>query len=91
MLVKPVLLRKSGNEAGADSFLPLLILVIIRANPPKLVSNIQYISRFRGQNRLRSEAGYYFTNVVRGPAPGAATFRAPSRAPDLFFSRPRRC
>ena len=45
--------------------MPLLILVIIRANPPKLVSNVQYISRFRGQNRLRSEAGYYFTNVVR--------------------------
>lgn len=29
------------GEGGADKFLPLLIYVVIRANPPRLVSNVQ--------------------------------------------------
>jgi hypothetical protein len=75
--VPPDVLRRRGAEAaGADAFFPLLILAIIRANPPRLVSNVQYISRFRGQTRLRAEASYYFTNVVRLTAPTLAE-RAP--------------
>lgn len=62
---------------GADDFLPVLVYVLLRANPPQLASNIAYISRFRRSTRLVSEAAYFFTNVV-----SAATFleRADAKA-----------
>uniref|UniRef100_A0A7S3FZ12 VPS9 domain-containing protein n=1 Tax=Palpitomonas bilix TaxID=652834 RepID=A0A7S3FZ12_9EUKA len=48
---------------GADDFLPLLVLVLLRVNPPKLVSNVEYCIRFRHPSRLRGEAQYYLTNL----------------------------
>ncbi|CAO3624282.1 unnamed protein product [Mucor fragilis] len=58
------LMKHMEGDEGADVFLPLLIYVVIRANPPKLISNVQYISRFRNPDHLRSEAGYYLTNLM---------------------------
>ncbi|MCD7455085.1 Vacuolar protein sorting-associated protein 9A [Datura stramonium] len=52
------------NPPGADDFLPVLIYVTIKANPPQLHSNLLYIQRFRGQTRLVSEAAYFFTNIL---------------------------
>ncbi|KAK9767289.1 hypothetical protein K7432_003020 [Basidiobolus ranarum] len=52
-------------ETGADKFLPILIFVVLRANPERLVSNVQYISRFRRPEKLHAESEYYLTNLVR--------------------------
>ncbi|KAL5558320.1 hypothetical protein UlMin_034531 [Ulmus minor] len=56
----------ASNEhpPGADEFLPVLIYVTIKANPPQLYSNLLYIQRYRRQSRLVSEAAYFFTNML---------------------------
>ncbi|KAF9163397.1 hypothetical protein DFQ26_002557 [Actinomortierella ambigua] len=56
--------RSEGSAKGADTFLPILIYVVIRANPPHLVSNVQYISRFRNPEKLQAEAGYYLASLM---------------------------
>ena len=45
--------------------MPLLIYVVLQANPEHLVSNVQYILRFRNQDKLGGEAGYYLSSLVR--------------------------
>ncbi|GKV35143.1 hypothetical protein SLEP1_g43448 [Rubroshorea leprosula] len=56
----------SGNHVpgGADDFLPVIIYVTIKANPPQLHSNLKFIQLYRRQAKLISEAAYYLTNVV---------------------------
>ncbi|KAJ5595349.1 uncharacterized protein N7459_001557 [Penicillium hispanicum] len=58
------LLRNSKKaDTSADAFVPLLIYVVLHANPDHLVSNIQYILRFRNQDKLSGEAGYYLSSL----------------------------
>ncbi|XP_004347671.2 hypothetical protein CAOG_04920 [Capsaspora owczarzaki ATCC 30864] len=63
-----VLQNAEGAAAGADEFLPILIYVVLRANPVKLHSDLQYIQRFRHPDKLTSEPMYYFTNLVSAVA-----------------------
>ncbi|WOL01125.1 vacuolar protein sorting-associated protein 9A-like [Canna indica] len=57
-------IASNENPPGADEFLPVLIFVTIKANPPQLHSNLLYIQRYRRQSRLVSEAAYFFTNIL---------------------------
>ncbi len=57
------LLRQSKTEENADAFLPILIYIVLKAQPKNLVSNINYIQRFRSQDRLSGEVGYYLSSI----------------------------
>ena len=54
----------STSDTSADAFIPLLIYVILKASPEHLVSNVQYIFRFRNQDKLGGEAGYYLSSLM---------------------------
>jgi hypothetical protein len=38
------LIRHLKKEEGADSFVPILIFVVLKANPEHLLSNVEYVS-----------------------------------------------
>ncbi|KAL1921236.1 uncharacterized protein VTP21DRAFT_10952 [Calcarisporiella thermophila] len=75
------LIKHVEGDAGADKFLPILIYVVLKANPPQLISNVQFISRFRNPEQLQSEAGYYLTNLM-----GAISFIENMDASSLSIS-----
>ncbi|GAB0132966.1 hypothetical protein EsDP_00001386 [Epichloe bromicola] len=58
------LLKHNKSDSSADSFMPLLIYVVLQCNPEHLVSNVQYILRFRNQEKLGGEAGYYLSSLM---------------------------
>jgi hypothetical protein len=77
-IINNTLTTRHGSDGGADDFLPVLVYVVLRANPDRLESNLKYIQRFRGESRLVSEAAYFFTNLV-----SAVRFLARAQAKDF--------
>ncbi|PBK72565.1 hypothetical protein ARMSODRAFT_764393 [Armillaria solidipes] len=63
------LIRHLRTEEGADSFVPILIFVVLKSNPEHLLSNVEFINRFRNPVKLQSEAGYYLSSLM-----GAVSF-----------------
>jgi hypothetical protein len=61
----------NGDESplSADEFLPILILLVVRARPPELQSHIDFVANYRGAARMRGEGAYFFTHLA-----GAACF-----------------
>lgn len=58
------LLRHLQKDEGADSFVPILIYVVLKANPDHLLSNVEFVNRFRNPVKLQSEAGYYLSSLM---------------------------
>lgn len=57
---------RSGHlvPVSADQFLPVLVFVVIQANPPMLPADMKYLTEFSNPQRLMNgETGYYFTNL----------------------------
>ena len=57
-------LRSMQAEQSADDFIPLLIYTVLHAAPEHLVSNVEYIQRFRNPDKLTGEAGYYMSSLL---------------------------
>jgi hypothetical protein len=63
-LIVDLIQKKSGGESNNDALLPTLILVIIRANPPNLISNVKYITRFRNPSEMEKGSNQFcMTNM----------------------------
>jgi len=57
------LITLNGAQAGADEFFPVLVFVILQANPPNLLSTVQYIKYFY-EARASGEASYWWNQFV---------------------------
>ncbi|RIA97332.1 hypothetical protein C1645_801860 [Glomus cerebriforme] len=52
------------GDPNADAILPLLIFIVVKSNPKKLVSNLRFMSRYRIRNLLCGESSYCLTNIM---------------------------
>ncbi|XP_065009457.1 vacuolar protein sorting-associated protein 9A-like isoform X1 [Musa acuminata AAA Group] len=63
-LLLDISMTTNHTPAGADDFLPILIYVTIKANPPQLHSNLKFVQLYRKHSKLVSEVEYYLTNLI---------------------------
>ncbi|KAF7076205.1 hypothetical protein CFC21_080895 [Triticum aestivum] len=63
-LLLNVSMTNDRTPSGADEFLPILIYITIKANPPQLHSNLKFVQLFRRETKLVSEVEYYLTNLI---------------------------
>jgi hypothetical protein len=63
-LASRIVTLTSEKSSGADELLPLLILLVIQANPSSLHSNLSFICNCRDAARLNGEQGYFLTNIL---------------------------
>lgn len=55
--------EKDDGALGADDFLPIFIIVVLRSQLPRLYSNCSYIQSFLNPIRLMSQKGYCLVNL----------------------------
>jgi hypothetical protein len=55
--------EEGGGALGADDFLPVFILVVLRSQLPRLYSDCYYIQSFLNPIRLMSKKGYCLVNL----------------------------
>ena len=65
-LIVELISKKSGKvgDACTDCILPTLILTIIRANPPDIISNVKYITRFRSSVDMEQGNNQYLMTTM---------------------------
>ncbi|KAL1514582.1 hypothetical protein AB1Y20_003676 [Prymnesium parvum] len=51
------------SPVGADEFFPVLVYVVLQANPERLHSHLAFIARFRNPEMMRGMQGCYFTHL----------------------------
>lgn len=56
--------KTSQTKPSADDILPLLIIVLVKANPPNLHSNLEYIGSMRHPSRFVGEDLYAYTQLL---------------------------
>lgn len=59
VLISLLQYAKCGDPPGADDMFPVLVYILIKANPPGLLSTIQYIKNF-AENQLGGEDAYWW-------------------------------
>ena len=59
MLISLLQLAKCGDPPGADDMFPVIVYVLIRTNPPGLLSTVQYIKYFI-ESELSGEDAYWW-------------------------------
>ena len=57
------LISFNGKEVGADDFFPVLVFVILQANPRCLLSTVQYIKYFY-ESKATGEASYWWSQFI---------------------------
>ena len=59
ILISLLQYAKCGDPPGADDLFPVLVYTLIKANPPSLLSTIQYVRNF-AEARLVGEDAYWW-------------------------------
>ena len=55
--------RRVAHDAGADILFPILVYSIVKSRPPRLISNLRYIQRYRHRDGLDGRTSYVLTNM----------------------------
>jgi hypothetical protein len=56
--------KYGSGDPNADAIFPLLIFIVVKSNPKKLISNLRFMSRYRVRNLLCGESSYCLTNIM---------------------------
>jgi hypothetical protein len=54
---------KKQSVTNADTIFPCILLLVCRANPRKLCSNVVFIEEYSHSSYFRAEAEYWFTSI----------------------------